>query len=120
MVLFIVIFVQNAKIIVNKVKKNISKGNFTCSEETSLTPNSIHYFVFDNVEDEFGIPSFSDRSLSAYVKVFNNSGTLEYFISITDGERGFSEIKDDTLDSTKLGAFKELPSVDKSKECFLE
>lgn len=114
------IFVQNAKIIVNKVKKNISKGNFTCSEETSLTPNSIHYFVFDNVEDEFGIPSFSDRSLSAYVKVFNNSGTLEYFISITDGERGFSEIKDDTLDSTKLGAFKELPSVDKSKECFLE
>ncbi len=115
------LFVENAKSVVKKVKRKVNDGSFNCLEETSLKPNSTHYFVFTNIEDELSIPSFDNKIATAYVKIFNNNGVLEYSISMTNGEKGIYEVKEEELNNVTLNLdYKELNTVPRENECFLE
>ncbi len=114
------IFIENAKVVLNKVEKKIKKGDFTCFEDTNLAVGTTHYFVINNLRDDLNIYSFDDKVVTAVVKVFNNKGNLEYAISMSNGEVGFFELKKEELSIDKIIDYEEIVEVDNEKSCYLD
>ena len=115
------LFVENARAVVNRVKSGVQKGKFECSGETSLLPNSVHYFVFGDISSDLNILTFDDKAVKAYVKVFNNNGVIGYSISMSDGEKGFNEIREEELSIDKINFdYKSVGRVDLKKSCYLD
>lgn len=114
------IFIQSAKAVLNKVEKEIKKGNFSCLEETSFSSSTTHYFVINSIRDDLNIYSYDDRNVTAVVKVFNNNGKLEYAISMSNGEVGFFELKKEELSIDRIINYEKIVEVDRDKSCYLD
>ena len=115
------LFVENAKAVINKVKSGVERGKFECSGETSLLPNSVHYFVFGDIDSDLNILTFANKATKAYVKVYNNNGVIEYSISMSDGEKGFYEVREEDLSIDKIDLnYKSVGSVNMKKGCYLD
>ena len=115
------IFVENAKTVINRVKSGVQKGKFECSGETSLKPNSVHYFVYGDIDSDLNVLTFDDKVTQAYVKVFNNNGVIEYSISMSDGEKGFNEVKEEDLSIDKISLdYKSIEKIPTEMGCYLD
>ena len=115
-----IVIVDNAKSVLNKVKGKISKGKFSCHGDTTLTPNTTHYFMIYDITGDLNVLTFDSKIVMASVKVFNNNGTLEYSVSISNGQRGLFEIRENELAIDKIINYEKIADVDTDKMCYIE
>ena len=95
------IYVYASNSYVNKIKKGIEEEKITCEGQFDSN-NGVYYFYTNELSSEVYVPlqTFRDE-LSAYVRVDIFDGDTKYYITITDGKKGFKEtlIEDVTVDS---------------------
>lgn len=102
-------YVYAAKQITKKVEKNIDKGIVSCTSGEYISNQGIYYFYFDDLGDEVFLPLYIMReTIEGYVKVDNTSGVSHYFISLTDGNKGFSEIPIEEVHGSSVKKYSKL------------
>ena len=102
-------YVYAAKQIVKKVEKNITSGNVTCTYGDLVANEGVYYFYFADFGDEVFLPFYIMREpIYGSVRVEYSSGVANYYVSLTDGKKGFSDVLISTL---KTSSVKDLSKV---------
>lgn len=116
-----IISVANAA--VKGVRSKIEANRYTCDFDAD-----VFYFHFDDVADNFFVPlSFAHTPVEGYVKVekVKNGdavvvGKYSYYVSVTDGKIGFSEILARDIKNDTVVEYESLArDFDDGNDCFL-
>jgi len=110
--------------VLRRTALKVENGVYECD---SIEDNVL-YFYFQDLDDYFSIPFYVYRNpIKAYVKVVvhkNGNGVLntyDYYISMTDREYGFEEIKSDELDIEDIKEYKNLEEPYKTgNQCYFK
>ncbi len=87
--------VENGEKIINKTEKAIKDGKFSCDDSaTEFAYGSTHYFIYYDVVGDLKMTGFSNELVEASVAVYNNNGTYEYTLTLSDGGQfGFVNVR---------------------------
>lgn len=109
-------YVYTANKIVNKTKKRIEKYGASCDAGDFSKNTGIYYFYYSDIGDEVYLPFYVMReSISGYVKVEYDDGVPKYYVSISDGEKGFEETLNSDVNTDIVKDYSEL-SIDKDND----
>ena len=104
------------KRIVKKTKQYIDDGNVTCKDSNYYENTGVYYFIYPDLGDYVYLPLYLQREpIEGYVKVDNSTGESKYYVSVTDGKKGFDETLIDELSGEKVKEFKKLKAIDKDE-----
>lgn len=102
-------YLYAAKRITSRTKEYIKNGNIDCDNASVLGENGIYYFYYSDASDEFDLLfRMSREPIEAYVKVIKTGDEFQYYISLTDGVKGFGEM---AIDDVKLESIIDYPSL---------
>lgn len=78
---------------IRHVKSAVEAGDIICKSTTYDSSQGVYYIKYNDLGNNVFLPLYMMRdSISAYVKIDNDKEPREYYISMTDGKYGFSEI----------------------------
>lgn len=100
-------YVYAADEMVEEVKKQDKNGSLVC--ESSVNSENTYYVHILDVGYDLGL-KFSNimDPIEGYVKVFRESGNTRYYVSLTDGKKGFSETLSTEISSKMISEYKKL------------
>ena len=111
-------YVFAAKQITKKVEENINSGIISCSNGEYINGQGVYYFYFGDLGDEVFLPFYITRDpITGYVKVDNTSGVSNYYVSLTDGKKGFSEILIKDVKASSVKSYSKLSDVNNYVVC---
>lgn len=78
---------------VKKLSEAIESGEITCEDDVTYDASTgTYYFYIGDAGDEFNLFLQIMRDpIEAYIKIENVNGEAKYYISMTDGKKGFAE-----------------------------
>ncbi|MBQ6404884.1 MAG: zinc ribbon domain-containing protein [Bacilli bacterium] len=86
--------------LVNVVQKKISEKKVTCVKSQYSSDSGVYYFAFYDVGTVISLPFYFMREpIGGYVKVVIEGGVSSYYVSVGDGNYGYSEVLIDELDT---------------------
>lgn len=111
-------YVYAARKMVNKTKDAIDNNKINCD---NLESNDGSYYVYmSDVGDELNLFLQILRDpIEGYVKVVKTDSGTKYYVSLTDGIKGFFETEIDKIDIDTVVDYKKLNNINKSLKCFL-
>lgn len=108
-------YIYAAKRIVKKTEKEIGNGKINCDNGEYFENSGIYYFIYNDLGDYVYLPLYYQRDpIKGYVKVDNSTGISHYYVSLTDGEKGFGEIETINLDVDFITNYSELNNIDEN------
>lgn len=108
--------------IVNKIKKAVDKGEISCKDGVSFDNTTGTYYLYiGDAGDEFNLfMQIMREPIEAYVKIENVNGAYKYYVSMTDGEKGFSETFSDNINVKTVVEYKKLSNDYKNgNSCYI-
>lgn len=108
-------YVYASNKMVKKTKQAIKNGQVNCDDGSRGTNNGSYYFYIDDVGDEFNLfLQIMREPIEGYIKLENNNSITNYFVSLTDGKKGFSETNFNNIDVNKVVDYEKLDESYKS------
>ena len=117
------IYKYSANSYLNKVKDSIESGKIECEGDAPYADLTEYYVYSSELSYDIYVPlqTFRDKELSAYVRVEKNNGDTNYYVSISDGEKG---IKESLSDNITVDSVEDMDSINKenfhSVVCYLK
>lgn len=107
-------YVYLSKKFVSRVKGKIEVENYDCEIDFEKTTNVYFYYV--DLRKAIYVPfSLLHEIVGGYVRVDKSGEEYEYYISIGDGQKGFSEVNIKDLSLDTVVDYTEIPRVDSGK-----
>jgi len=105
-------YVYTAEKILGKVKDKVSEGEYSCSTNAKFSPGRNYYFHSVEAYYEYGITNLkslfgNEVETLIYVNI-DSSGNATYYMSMSDGEKGFNKILESELQADKVVEYKEV------------
>ncbi len=101
------VYVSNS--LVRKVKRKIEADNIVCNHE--YNQKGVYYVSFSDLNEVLYVPfSFFYDSIEGYVRIIDNGYEKEYYVTLSDGKRGFP---DTNIEDVKLDIVTDYSSVRK-------
>lgn len=105
-------YVYAANKMVKKIDKAIVSGKVTCDNQGDINQPGTYYMYYVSVGDEFHLPlQIMMEEIEGYVKVVNNGSGREYYVSLTDGTKGFGETLSSSITTNSVVDYNQLSLV---------
>lgn len=105
-------YVYAANKMVKKIDKAIVSGKVTCDNQGDINQPGTYYMYYVSVGDEFHLPlQIMMEEIEGYVKVVNNGSGREYYVSLTDGTKGFGETFSSSITTNSVVDYNQLSLV---------
>ena len=96
-------YIYASDAIVKKVQKSVDANQVFCRDSAFVNGSGVYYFYYSDLSEKVFLPlNFIRESISAYVKLDYSSGQAVYSVSMSDGEKGFSEILYEDLEESNV------------------
>lgn len=108
--------------VVKKINQEVSSNEFKvmCDDDIYSGEDGVYYFEYSDVSDQFNIflGSFVDP-ISVVVRMDVVHGEKTYYVSLTDGNRGFDNIESSSIDVNSVTDFSEIGDYSSfATECY--
>ena len=114
-------YVNAGEQIVNKTKEKIKKNKYECDDVSYDKNSGVYYFMYPDLGDYVTLLFYLQRDpIEGYVKVDNTSGSSKYYVSLTDGTKGFDEVLISELNNDKVVKYKKLRDVNRDYVCYVK
>lgn len=116
-------YVYASKKMIRKTRKAIDEAKISCDEgENYSNQNGVYYFYIGDVGDEFNLFLQMMRDpIEAYIKVENNNGESHYYITMSDGKKGFPEtLSSDIYPNTVVNYDKISDEYKRGISCYID
>lgn len=98
--------------LIKKVEKEIVNESVSCENNLTITQDGTYYIYFIDIGEAINLPlRIMFPELEGYVKVVNVGGVRKYYVSITDGEKGFSETDSELITTETVVDYETLSTV---------
>lgn len=105
-------YIYASKTFVKKLDKAIASGKISCDPEKDITQDGVYYIYSPDIGDDFGLfLSITREGIEGYVKVVNVGGQRQYYVSLTDGTKGFEETLSDQVNTGIVKEFTALNPI---------
>lgn len=102
-------YIYASKTMVKKTSKAIDNGEIICDDGEKALNGGPYYFYIDDVGDEFNLfLQIMKDPIEGYIKIEKNNGNNNYYVSLTDGKKGFSETNFDNIDINNVVDYEKL------------
>ena len=115
-------YVTTSNKLVAEVKIKVEADNIICNGANYNPNEGVYYFYFDDVGKVVFIPFYLTRNtIQGYVKVDNTGDKTKYYVSLSDGEKGFPETESKKITLDSIVEYKKINSIPGAVSCnFIE
>lgn len=108
--------------LIKKVEKEIINEGVSCDSNLTITQDGTYYIYFIDIGEAINLPlRIMFPELEGYVKVVNVGGVRKYYVSITDGEKGFSETDSELITTETVVDYETLSTVyENGNTCYID
>lgn len=108
--------------LIKKVEKEIVNESVSCENNLTITQDGTYYIYFIDVGEAINLPlRIMFPELEGYVKVVNEGGVRKYYVSITDGEKGFAETDSELITTETVVDYETLSTVyENGNTCYID
>lgn len=114
-------YVYAANKIKNKLDKVIDNEGIMCDNNVTITNDGTYYIYIGDAGEEFNLFLQIMRDpIEAYVKVVKVNGEKKYYISMTDGVKGFAETDSELITTETVVDYQTLSTVyENGNTCYM-
>lgn len=107
--------------LIKKVEKEIVNESVSCENNLTITQDGTYYIYFIDVGEAINFPlGIMFPEIEGYVKVVNEGGVRKYYVSITDGEKGFAETDSELITTETVVDYETLSTVyENGNTCYI-